>query len=77
MCVLCCQRGSSVAFCDERKEHYCNDFTDPDLWEQCCLLSTPQRTVEVVEVTNIFLLCQLLCQEGVNCNVVYMGGLSM
>ena len=26
-CVLCCQRRSTVAVCDECKEHYCNVLT--------------------------------------------------
>ena len=28
MCVLCCQRRSTVAVCDECKEHYCNECID-------------------------------------------------
>ena len=34
-------------------------------------------TVIVVEFTAIALLCNLLCRESVQCNVVYSGGLSM
>ena len=28
VCVLCCQRRSTVAVCDECKEHYCNECID-------------------------------------------------
>ena len=28
VCVLCCQRRSTVAACDECKEHYCNECID-------------------------------------------------
>ena len=28
VCVLCCQRRSPVAVCDECKEHYCNECID-------------------------------------------------
>ena len=28
LCVLCCQRRSTVAVCDECKEHYCNECID-------------------------------------------------
>ena len=47
------------------------------MWDQCCLLSTIQMTVGVVEFTAIALLCNMLCREGVQCNVVYLGGFSM
>ena len=26
VCVLCCQKRSTVAVCDECKEHYCTEF---------------------------------------------------
>ena len=42
-----------------------------------CLLSTIQMTVGVAEFTNIALLCNVLCREGVQCNVAYLGGFSM
>ena len=41
------------------------------------LLSTLQMTFGVVEFTAIALLCSVLCREGVQCNVVYLGGFSM
>ena len=28
VCVLCCQRRSTVVVCDECKEHYCNECID-------------------------------------------------
>ena len=28
VCVLCCQRRSTVTVCDECKEHYCNECID-------------------------------------------------
>jgi len=34
-------------------------------------------TVGVAEFTDIALLCNVLCREGVQCNVVYLGGFSM
>ena len=34
-------------------------------------------TVGAVEFTAIALLCNVLCREGVQSNVVYMGGFSM
>ena len=33
--------------------------------------------VGVAEFTDIALLCHMLCREGVQCNVVYLGGFSM
>ena len=48
-----------------------------DLWDQCCLLSTIQMTVGVAEFTDIAVLCNVLCREGLQCNVVYLGGFSM
>ena len=41
------------------------------------MLSTIQMTVGVVEFAAIALLCNVLCREGVQRNVVYSGGLSM
>ena len=75
MCVLCCQKRSTVAVCDECKEHYCTEH--PHLWDQCCFLSTLQMTVGVAEFTGIAVLCNVLCREGVQCNVVYLGSFSM
>ena len=77
VCVLCCQRRSTVAVCDECKEHYCNECIDTHTCDECCSLSTLQMTVGVVEFTDIALLCNVLCREGVQCNVVYLGGFSM
>ena len=37
------------------------------------LLSTIQMTVGVAAFTDIALLCNVLCREGVQCNVVYLG----
>ena len=34
-------------------------------------------TIGVAEFTDIALLCHMLCREGVQCNVVYLGGFSM
>ena len=34
-------------------------------------------TFGVVEFTAIALLCNVLCREGVQCNVVHLGGFSM
>ena len=28
VCVLCCQKRSTVAVCDEFKEHYCTECID-------------------------------------------------
>ena len=28
VCVLCCQKRSTVAVCDECKEHYCTECID-------------------------------------------------
>ena len=36
-----------------------------------------QMTVGVAEFTDIASLCNVLCREGVQCNVVYLGGFSM
>ena len=47
------------------------------LWDQRCLLSTIQMTVRVAEFTDIALLCNVLCREGVQYDVVYLGGFSM
>ena len=48
------------------------------LWDQCCLLSTIRMTVAgVAEFTAIALLCNVLCREGVQCKVVYLGGFFM
>ena len=41
------------------------------------MLSTLQMTVGVVEFIDIALFCNVLCREGVQCNVVYLGGFSM
>ena len=41
------------------------------------LVGPIQRTFGVVEFTAIALLCNVLCREGVQSNVVYLGGLSM
>ena len=41
------------------------------------LLSTIQMTFGVVEFTAIALSCNVLCREGVQSNVVYLGGFSM
>ena len=71
VCVLCCQKRSTVAVCDECKEHYCIECIDTHL------LSTMQMTFGVVEFAAIALLCNVICREGVQCNVVYLGGFSM
>ena len=73
MCVVLLGR-STVAGCDECKEHYCTECIDT---HQCCSLSTIQVTVGVAEFIDIALLCNVLCREGVQCNVVYLGGFSM
>ena len=52
-------------------------YLHPHLWDQCCLLSTIQMTFGVVEFIAIALLCDVLCREGVQCNVVHLGGFSM
>ena len=31
VCVLCCQKCSTVAVCDECKEHYCTEVLTPTL----------------------------------------------
>ena len=36
-----------------------------------------QMTVGVAEFTDIALLCNVLCREGVQCNVVHLGVLAM
>ena len=41
------------------------------------LTFTLQMTVGVVEITDPALFCNVLCREGVQCNVVYLGGFSM
>ena len=41
------------------------------------LIITLQMTVGVVEFTDSALFCNVLCREGVQCNVVYLGGFSM
>ena len=46
-------------------------------WDQCGLLSTIQMTVGVAEFKDIALLCNVHCGEGVQCNMVYLGGFSM
>ena len=50
-------------------------YWHPHLWDQCCLSSTIQMTAGVGEFTDIALLCNVVCREGVQCNVVYLGGL--
>ena len=52
-------------------------YLPPHLWDQCCLLITLQMTVGMVECTDPALFCNVLCKEGVQCNVVYLGGFSM
>ena len=49
----------------------------PTLVGPILFLSTIQMTVGVAECTDIALLCNVLCREGVQCNVVYLGGFSM
>ena len=76
VCVLCCQKRSTVAVCDECKEHYCTQCIDTHTCGTNVVCSV-QMTVGVVEFTAIALLCNVRCREGVQCNVVYSGGLSM
>ena len=77
MCVLCCQKRSTITFCGECEEHYCAECIDPYLWDQCCLLSTIQMTFGVVDFIAIAFLCNVICREGVQSNMVYSGGFSM
>ena len=78
MCVLCCQRRSTIAVCDECKEHYCNECIDTHTCGTNVVLSiTLQMTVGVVEFTDPALFCNMFCREGVQCNVVYLGGFFM
>ena len=41
------------------------------------LLSTRQMTFGVFEFTAVALLCNVLCREGVQSTVVYLGGFSI
>ena len=36
VCVLCCQKRSTVAVCDECKEHYCTECIDTGLLLLIC-----------------------------------------
>ena len=76
MCVLCCQKRSTVAVCDECKEHYCTECIDTHTGGTN-VVCTIQMTVGVAEFTDIALLCNVLCREGVQCNMVCLGGFSM
>ena len=50
-------------------------YCHPHLWDQCCLLSTIQMTVGVAEFTDIALFCNVLCREGAQSIMVYLGRL--
>ena len=76
LCVLCCEKRSTFAVCDECKEHYCTECIDTHTCGSN-VVGEVQVTVGVLEFTAIALLCNVLCREGVQCNVVYSGGLSM
>ena len=74
--VLCCQKRSTVAVCDECKEHYCTKCIDTHTCGTS-LLSTIQMTVGVVEFTDIALFCNVLCREGAQSIMVYLGAFSI
>ena len=76
-CVCCVARSAppSQFVMSVRSTIVLNVLTPPHLWDQCCLLSTIQMTVGVAEFTDIALLCNMLCREGVQSIMVYLGGL--
>ena len=77
-CVFCVAKGAPPSqFVMSVRSTIVMNVLTPTLWDQCCLLITLQMTVAVVEVTAIALFCNVLCREGVQCNVVYLGGFSM
>ena len=76
VCVLCCQKRSTVAVCDECKEHYYMNVLTPTLVGP--MLFVKYNTDDSWSCfTDIALLCNVLCREDVQCNVVYLGGVPM
>ena len=59
VCVLCCQKCSTIMVCGDCEEHHCAECIDTHTCHQWFWLSTMQMTFGVVEFTTVALLCHI------------------